>query len=314
MELSKAISGFLLFKEGEGLSPNTIKTYQIHLRYFSEFLEGADLEDITPADVLRFLQYMRRDHKPKRWSGSTKPLSSQTIRNIWVALRSFYTWAGQVLQAPDVMQHVPAPKATNAEREPFTAKEVKRLLDVVKPRRAKKPRSGYRYVQMLRDQAIILVLLDTGLRASELCRLTIGDLHLSSGRISVTGKGSKHRYVRLATVCRRAVWQYLAEREDGNDPDRPLFVTNNNRRLKRHWLRKRLANIGEEAGVEDVYPHRFRYTFAIQYLRNGGDIFTLQMLLGHSSLKMVRYYAKLADVDSDKMHAIASPVDGWLKR
>ena len=79
------------------------------------------------------------------------------------------------------------------------------------------------------------------------------------------------------------------------------------------WLRKRLVHLGQAAGVPDCKPHRFRYTFAIQYLRNGGDVFTLQSLLGHSSLTMVRYYLHLAQADVEQAHRRASPVDRWLK-
>jgi len=71
-----------------------------------------------------------------------------------------------------------------------------------------------------------------------------------------------------------------------------------------------LYRLGEQAKVDNVHPHRFRHTMAITFLRNGGNIFVLQELLGHSSLTMVRHYAQIAEIDID--NAVKhSPVDNW---
>jgi hypothetical protein len=72
-----------------------------------------------------------------------------------------------------------------------------------------------------------------------------------------------------------------------------------------------IKNIAARAGVQKAYPHKFRHTFAITYLRSGGDVFTLQSLLGPDSLDMVRHYARIAQVDVEQAHQKASPVDNW---
>ena len=81
--------------------------------------------------------------------------------------------------------------------------------------------------------------------------------------------------------------------------------------MDRDRLLKALISIGKRAGVKGVNVHRFRHTFAINYLRNGGDSWSLQMMLGHSTMEMVKNYLALAQADLEKNHKMASPVDNW---
>ena len=168
-----------------------------------------------------------------------------------------------------------------------------------------------------RDKAILLTLLDTGLRASELCALRVEDVDMKSGRVSVRpgeagkAKGGKGRVVFMGKSARRFLWRYLVDREDGNDPDSPLFVGKFNRPFNRDALRQLINSLGAKVGIKKCHPHRFRHTFAITYLRSGGDIFTLKALLGHGSLDMVEHYARIAEVDVEQAHRKASPADNW---
>jgi integrase/recombinase XerD len=161
------------------------------------------------------------------------------------------------------------------------------------------------------------VLLDTGLRASELCALNVGDVDLKSGQVRVKhgdpggAKGGKGRVVFLGQTARRSLWRYLATRQDGDEPDAPLFLGKWQRRMNKNVLRQLIARLGAKAGVAHAHPHRFRHSFALTYLRSGGDVFTLQALLGHSTLEMVQHYARLAQVDIEHAHRRASPVDNW---
>lgn len=314
MKLSEAIEGFLLFKSGENLSGRSLERYKGELLKLVKWANDPEIETITSTDLLKFFDYLKNEYVPKRFNGRETGLSSQSIRNAWTAIRSFYTWAGIMLDLPDIMnKKVPRPKVTNKEVVPFSREEIQALLKEVKPVKARKPRSGARYVQQLRDQAMMLMLLDTGIRASEICSLTVGDVHMKSGRVSVMGKGAKHRHVQIGSTTRTKLWQYLNERENGDNPTSPLFVGSGDNPVSREWLRKNLHQIGERANVPNCHPHRFRYTFAIEYLRAGGDVFTLQKLLGHSSLKMVMHYARLAGADIERMHRTAGPVDNWLR-
>ncbi len=320
MDTRQAIDGFILFKSGQGASPKTMGDYGHWLRLFVGRYGDRDIASIKSADISAFLDWLRHDYKPRRLSGDDRPLSSQSVRNAWVALKSFNRWAMATLGIDDVMGggRVPMPKASNQLRQPYTQAEIKALLAAITPRRAPRATSGKHYLKDLRDRAIVLTLLDTGARASELCGLDIGDLHLKTGRITiVSGKGGKSRHVWVGDVTRPALWQYIQERPDGSDPARPLFISYgtspDGQPLRPNSLNDMLTMLGQKAGVEDCHAHRFRYTFCLAYLRNGGDIFTLQALLGHTSMTMVQHYLKLASADVENAHRRNSPVDRWLK-
>ena len=125
------------------------------------------------------------------------------------------------------------------------------------------------------------------------------------------GKGGKGRFVYVEKFTRRELWRYLTQREDGEDQDAPLFVARNDKRLNNNSLRLVLNRLGVKAGVPNVHPHRFRHTFAIEFLRAGGDVFSLQKLLGHSTLDMVKNYVAIAQIDIQNAHRRASPVNNW---
>ena len=91
----------------------------------------------------------------------------------------------------------------------------------------------------------------------------------------------------------------------------PAFATDKDRPLTRRRILAIINTISKRAGVTDANVHRFRHTFAINYLRNGGDIYTLQRILGHSTLDMVKRYLEIAQADLEKAHRKASPVSNW---
>jgi len=260
---------------------------------------------------------------PRRITGNnSKKLAPKTVYNIYVSLASFFTWASREFQIDNPLKNIPRLRVPeDVPVEPFKKEEIELLIkacdfcgEAVTGRRRKFVMQRF---TSKRDKAILLTLLDTGLRASELCALRVEDVDMKSGRVSVhpgeagKAKGGKGRVVYIGKSARRFLWRYLADREDGNDPDVPLFVGKFNRSFNRDALRQLINSLGAKVGIKKCHPHRFRHTFAITYLRAGGDIFSLQKLLGHASLEMVQHYAKLAEVDIQEAHRRASPADNW---
>jgi site-specific recombinase XerD len=152
--------------------------------------------------------------------------------------------------------------------------------------------------------------LDTGIRASELCELRIYQVDLRNRRLTVMGKGSKERMVPISARTAQAVWRYLAE-WGGTRKAEVLFTTRHGLPMNRHGLRRLIKRAGDRAGVERATVHRFRHTFAIEFLRNQPSIFALQRMLGHSSLEMVRRYLAIAQADVEMAHQEGSPVANW---
>ena len=161
--------------------------------------------------------------------------------------------------------------------------------------------------------SIILVLLDTGLRVSELTSLGLPDVRLAEGVLKVFGKGRKERLIPIGKASQRVLWNYVNRyRPQPANPRCDLvFLTKDGWPLTKNRIQKLMMKYGKRAGIEGVRcsPHTLRHTGAVMFLRNGGDVFNLQRLLGHSSLEMTRHYCELADVDVKRAHTIASPVD-----
>ncbi len=228
--LAHLLTGFFLAKQAEGCSPKTIAEYQTDFAHFARWCRAQGKTDpatLGPADLRAFLAHLRTEP-----NGRGRPLAAKTVYNCWAALRSFYRWLSEEERCPNPMASVPAPKASQPVIEPLSREEVVAILTACESTRAAstKGRAAFamRRDTALRDRAIVLVLLDAGLRASELCHLTVDDVDLATGRVLVRcGKGGKGRVVYLGKMARRAVWKYLAGRKPA--PDEPPFLTREGR-------------------------------------------------------------------------------------
>jgi len=282
------------------------------------------LSSITRQQLIRFFAWLQDEYisEPNGIAPRGKiRLSPKSIKNIHTNLSSLWAWAVDEGYAEDNrIRGIDPPRVSTPVIEPFTRDEIRAILSACARSRTWKtsPQASNERPTANRDRAIIMLLADTGMRASELCDICFGDLNLDSRYIKIRGKGpgrdSKERIVHFGLRTSRAMWKYLQPRLQEIEPEDEVFLVgqgNNTRPMNRNVLYKQVSRLGKRAGVLNAYPHRFRHTFAITYLRNGGDIFTLQALLGHSGLEMVKRYARIAQMDIAEAHRRASPVDNW---
>jgi integrase/recombinase XerD len=301
----KWLTGFFITKQQEGCSPKTIADYRWtfkHLAQWSAANQRPSPNELTTGDLRAFLVYLR------------ERVGSKSVRNAWVALRSFYRWYASETEKPNPSLVIAAPKFTERVIRPLTREQVTAILKVCdytrEARTTHRTAFAMRRRTALRDKAITLVLVDAGLRASELCGLLRKDVDLASGETVVNGKGGKQRIVYLGKSARRALWRYLKDRNDSNGNE-PLFTTDAGAVLSINVLEKLYQRLGERANVPGLHPHQLRHTFATEFLRNGGNLLALQRALGHSTLEMVRRYAEIVDADLARAHETGSPADKW---
>lgn len=289
--LAKAVNLFLLDCDARNLTPATLRFYWQRLGRFVAFCARSDVTtvaDIT-SQVLRAFLVTFQEHSPY--------YAHQHAR----ALKTFCgSLVREGLLDASSMRTVRVPKLPKDVLPPFDAGEVHDLLDAC-------PND--------RDRALILTLLDSGVRASELLALNVGDLDMTTGALRVRqGKGRKDRTTFVGPRTRKAITRYLWGRE-GAKADEPLFVTlDSGTRIRFFGLQSLLRRLGKAADVHPMGAHRFRRTFAIESLRAGMPLPQLAALMGHEGLQVLQRYLRLVDDDLRAAHEAHGAVDRLLQK
>ena len=309
--LDNLIDNYLQCCTAEGKSRKTIEWYEANLRRFSQFLKrerpDSSIADIGPPEARRFILHLQKD--VRRWEtnpfiNDTKGLSPHTIHGYARAIKAFWSWLldeGYTLEHS--MARLKCPRTPHKIIPTFSAEQIQRLLGALDPGAP----TGFR------DYAIILVFIDTGIRLSELVDLRLEDIDFGQSCFLVNGKGNKQRVVPFGSQVRRALWRYLSTVRP--DPESSqvsrFFLSRQGLPLRPRGVQSMISRAGRRANISGVRcsPHTFRHTFATQYLLNGGDVFSLQRILGHTSLEVVRLYVNLTSLDVSQQHRKFSPVD-----
>ena len=295
-EFAQDVDAFLVDRQARGLSPRTVGFYRDELRYLRAYLDGQGVTDalqVTPNLLRKYLLALGEHRNPGG------------VHAAYRAIKVFFRWYEAEMEPDDwknPIHKVKPPKVPVEPLQPISVEELRAMLDTCK----RKTFTGDR------DRAIILALLDTGCRASEFAALNVGDLNLSTGAVLVReGKGGKFRTVFTGAKARREILRYMKHRNNLRAQD-PLWVTKDATRLTYAGLRQILRRRAERAGFRAPGLHSLRRAFALACLRNGVDLISLQRLLGHSDLSVIRRYLAQTEGDLQQAHSQGGPVDKLL--
>jgi len=301
-ELAGLARNFLLDAELSDRSPKTIQGERDVLEKLQWWLARRECTACGVEELRGFFLYLQKSHTEPggRWGNpaGTRPLKPRTIRLYFAYLRAFFNWCvAEKRLSASPLARIPKPRDPGDEVQPFTEREVSALLHAAEKTQEKG-----------RDTAILLTLLDTGLRAQELVDLKFSDVDFDQKSVRVReGKGGKGRTVYLGKRAVRALWRYT--QEDGREDDDPLFCSQREGPLTYWGLRQIFRRLGKAAGVKDCHAHRMRHSFAVSFLKAGGSELALMRLLGHTTVQMSSRYVQWAQADLAEQHRAFSPAD-----
>lgn len=294
-ELTHQIDGWLVAGEAAMHSEATLALRRTFANNLLWHLRREKAESCGLPELRAFFAYVVSGHLDPggRWGNpqQTRPVRPKTLQTYQGHLRTFFAWCvkeGAISSNP--MDKLDRPSCRADQIQPFSDEQIAALLSAT--RRTQNAR---------RDETIIFMLYDTGIRASELCGLKRRDLDMTAKKITVLGKGNKTRSVYFGKNLAKLLWMYLGREEW--DSDWPLFASERARdkgnALHRYGLRDLIERIGAKADIQGVRcsAHTFRHTHALSYLRCGGSVEGLKERLGHEALGMTLKYVALAEAD-----------------
>lgn len=291
-DLRSWVTAFLHNCRSRNLAGGTIEFYSKKLNVFIQFCEVfaiTRISQITPDTIRHFLIFLEeRHHKPAG------------IHCYYRSVKTFLKWYEREVELTDWRNPVEKVKAPIVPLEPLDPVSIDVIRSMIQT-------CGSGGFTAARDKAILLFLLDTGVRLSEFLALNKEDVNMITGAIQIRrGKGRKPRNVYLGDKARRTLRNYLKERKDYNPA---LWVSTSGERLTETGLRMMLRRRAARADVPTPSPHDFRRAFALERWRAGVDILTLSKLMGHTSLQVLNRYLKQAGEDLEQAAKQGSPVD-----
>ena len=286
MKIVKCIEEFILDQRVKGNSHLTVSYYERSLKLFVDFLGDISVEDLNLLKCKQFVLYLQNDISK----------GSVTVQTYVRGVRSFLSW----LYVNDYIdfcltEKFKLPKAQSKIKDILTPAEIDILFN------------SFDETTFLgiRNSCIVSFMLGSGCRCCEIVSLKSDSVHIDEGYALVLGKGNKQRNVPIGDIAKDRLRLYMSLRPVSEN----FFVQENGAPITSDTLKDIFRKLKVKTGIPRLHAHLLRHTFATMYLNNGGNIYTLQTILGHTSLEMVKKYLHIAPyVVVNDFHKF-SPID-----
>ena len=283
--LKDVMDNFIVNCRVRGLSDSTIENYQLSCNMFLEFVQNKSIEDITTSDIDKYILYLRNRNN-----------GNSTIKTRIKILKCFFDYAKYDIELPVI-------KKENNIIKPYSKEEIEILI--------KEPTINS-YTQW-RNHAIFCTLLATGIRCRSLINLKIKDIDFTNNTIYLAiTKTKKQYFIPMSSDLKRILKHYLSLYEHNNEDY--LFVTLYNEQMNRNAIKQTMRDYNRDRGILTTGLHRIRHTFAINYLKNGGNIAYLQEILGHSNIQTTRQYLHVTIDDLKQSYSDFCPLDSCKRK
>lgn len=262
------------------LSDNSISSYILDVYKYLKYLEGKKVYDpitISKENIINYLEYL--DNNKYSIYSIVRKISS---------LRTFHHYLSKIYNIKDIMLDIDNPRFYKKIPNVLSIEEVELLLDIVL-------KNSFDY----RNKAMLELMYATGLRVSELLNLTINNIDLDNKIVRCFGKGNKERIIPIGDIAIKYLKIYLDNYRDTLKKKYlcdSLFLNNHGKTMTRQGFLKIIKTIAKEKGIKkNITPHVLRHSFATHLLKNGADLRSIQMMLGHENLSTTQIYTNVGN-------------------
>ena len=282
MKLSNALDAFILEQQLRGNTEKTIRGYKGFISQFVTWLETCNINEVS-AITLKHTQGYQLNLNTRRCENKNQKLTRRTVRTYMRHIRIFLAFCFDegFINEP-IHQKIKLPKAEKPAIEIINNNEADYLLSVFGDD-----------ILAHRNRAIVYLMLDCGLRLSEVSGIKTNDINLANGYIKVMGKGRKGRIVPIGKKVCKAIQAYKHVRPDSISDN--IFLSIHERPITANGIAQMINRLKKQTGISRLHAHLLRHTFATNFLiYNLGDVYELSRILGHSDIRITEGYVQLA--------------------